>query len=159
MKKWMFIIGAVVIVIIWQTVSVYQTALAGKDNGNAAAQKKAEDRYPVNHVNGVTFYHGQKDYHVVDAVLKNGRHVYIWVPDSKKGKYLMMAASDGYSKADILKAFESHVSYKKIISTRLGMEDGRPAWEITYIDKDGGYVFSYYDFETGESIIDPISIQ
>jgi len=159
LKKWILILLAVIVIVLWQSVSIYHSAIADKENSADVARNEAMKKYPIKQVNDVTFYHGQKDYHVVDAVLKNGRHVYIWVPDKAKDQYLMKPVSDGYSKSEILKAFQSHVSYKRIVSTRLGMEDGRPAWEITYIDSDGGYVFSYYDFETGESILDPISIQ
>jgi uncharacterized protein YpmB len=149
----------VVIVIVWQSISVYQSAMAEKETATDMARQKAMDEYFIKHINHITFYHGKKDYHVVDASLENGRHVFLWIPDKKGGRYLMRDVSDGYSKSEILNAFKSHVPYKKIISIRLGLEDDTPVWEITYIDNDGSYVFSYYDFETGDSIKSPISIQ
>jgi len=159
MKKWVFIFVIVIIVIAWQSVSVYQAAIAQKYSAADVAMKAAEAAYPVKRVNDVTFYHGKDDYHIVDAVLKNGQHVYIWVFDPGHKVVQMLPVSAGYSKAEILNAFREHVAFRKIISARLGMEDGRPVWEITYIDKNGAYVFSYYDFSTGQSLLDPISIQ
>lgn len=160
MKKWILIGLAIIIIVIWQSVDVYQSAKAEKVNGNETARQKVMGTYSISKIHHITFYHGQKDYHVIDATLQDGRHVFIWVPDKDKdGQFLMLPVSDGYSKSEILNAFKSHVSYKRIVSTRLGVEDSTPAWEITYIDSDGSYVFSYYNFETGEKIIDPISIQ
>ena len=159
LKKW-FLLGLIVILfIVWQSILIYQTAGDGKKSANNTARNIAMERYPIAHINKVMFYHGSEGYHVIDAKLMDKRHVYIWIPDEKYGRYVMLPVSYGYSKSEILKAFKSHVPYKKIISTRLGMEDGTPVWEMTYIDTDGGYVFSYYDFDTGNSIIEPISIK
>jgi len=102
LKKWIFIVLAVVLVVlIWQSVSVYRSAMAEKNNDADEARKLASEHYSIKQIKDVTFYHGKKDYHVVDAVLKNGRHVYIWVPEKASDQYLMLPVSGGYTKSEI----------------------------------------------------------
>ena len=158
MKKWLIVGLGVIAILIWQTVDIYRDAVSYKYAGAAKARQAAESRYEIKKINGVDYFHGERAYPVVDAVLDDGKRVYIWVPDGK-GKMFSAPVSSGYDKREILNAFSQHVRFKRIVSAKLGAVDDRPAWEIVYYDEKNRYVFSYYDFYTGKSLIDPIALQ
>ncbi|GGH78866.1 uncharacterized protein YpmB [Pullulanibacillus pueri] len=160
MKKALWIVGAIVVIIGFCLGLLYHDAMGYKRSQATIAKNEVLKHYDVKKVKNVSAFHGDVPYQVVDAVQNSGEEVYIMIPDKKsKAKAQVIPANTGYTKKEILAAFKSHVSYRSIVSTQLGMVSGNPAWEIVYKDNENRFVFSYYNFNNGDSLSDPIAIQ
>ena len=160
MNKALWIVGTIIVLIGISLGFLYHDALSYKKDEAKAAQKKATGNYNIKEIKNTSAYDGDATYHVLDAVLQDGKEVYLMLPeDEKKDKSLMLPVDSGYTKKEILNAFKSHISYREIVSTQLGVVDGTPAWEIVYKDDENRFVFSYYNFYNGDSLLDPIAIQ
>jgi uncharacterized protein YpmB len=158
-KKLMIGLSVVFVVVIWQLISIYKVV---NDRNTSIAQKaitEAKKQFNIRHVESVDEYRGEKAFEVIKADLANGTKLWIWMPEKGKGAIPITArVADGYTKQEIEQAFQKNVSYRRIVSVKLGMEKTMPIWEITYIDPHGDYVFSYYDFYSGKSVINPIAL-
>lgn len=154
MKKWIFIgAAAVLIAVAWLCISVYRDAQVHLDQEHEAAADQAKQAYNIGPVIDVESFHGTNSYQVVKAEAQGAgdKKVYILIPDDAKLKPIYLKADEGITRGQLLKKFKEETSYGKIISVKLGVFDGEPAWEITYKSK-GAYVFAYYRFEDGEKL-------
>jgi len=161
MKKWLWIGTAFIILLGCGLGFLYHAALLPKHVAVNQTKHYVQHHYHVKRIVAVSDFHGQSAYHVVKAYLKNEKKpVYIFIPDNKKKSNItIIPVTDGYTKKEILKAFATHVSYRRIISASLGMVKNTPAWEIVYKDDANHFVFSYYNFNDGDSLTDPIAIE
>ncbi len=160
MKKLGIVAAVLVLLFIWQLVLIGRHIFMDQHTEANLAIQQAKQDFPIKTINSVTEYRGQKSLEVLQAVLDSGTKVWIWVPEQKgEGAPISANVADGYSKKQILSAFEKKIPYKKIISIHLGLVNQTdPAWEITYLDPNGHYVFSYFGFYTGKSLSSPISL-
>jgi uncharacterized protein YpmB len=159
MKK--FIIGLilVLVVVIWQLTAIYKDVNQRNASIAQKAITEAKKQFNIRHVLSAEEYRGEKSFEVIEAELDNGTKLWIWMPEKGKMAIPVTArVSDGYTKQEIEQAFQKNVSYRRLVSVKLGMENTMPVWEITYIDPNGDYVFSYYDFYSGKSVINPIAL-
>lgn len=159
MKKLLVGLILILVVVIWQFCAIYNKVNHRNETIAQKAISEAKKQFNIRHVESTQEYRGDKAYEVLKADLSNGTKLWIWMPENGKGTIPMTArVSDGYTKQEIVQAFQKNVSYKKIVSVKLGLENSTPVWEITYIDPNGAYVFSYYDFYSGKSVSNPIAL-
>ncbi|MFC7392661.1 DUF5590 domain-containing protein [Scopulibacillus cellulosilyticus] len=151
MKKWGIIVGIVVLICIWQSWLIYHRASSYEGTAEQKAVAKAKAHYHISKVKDVTFYNGNRSYHVLRSVLKSGKEVYIWVPDKKGGKMLEKPVKDGLTKKEALQSF-SKLNYdvSKIVSAKLGIDNSQPVWEIIFIDHNKEYNYVYLYFKNGK---------
>ncbi|GGE39019.1 hypothetical protein GCM10011391_17260 [Pullulanibacillus camelliae] len=161
MYKWLWVVVAVIIFLGCGLGFLYHAAMSPKRADADHAKQYAREHYNVKRIVSVSDFHGKTSYHVVKAYLNSKKKpVYIFIPDDKKkNNVTLVPVEDGYTKDEILKAFRTHVRYKQIISASLGMVSNTPAWEIVYKDDENHFVFSYYNFNNGDSLSDPIAIE
>lgn len=155
------IIGLVLIVLFfWQLIMIYRHVNVQAETLAAQSVKQAKKEFQIKTVQSVSEYRGEQSYEVINAILQNGVALWIFMPETKKVTVPITArVSDGYSKNAIIQAFKSHISYKRLISANLGLVNKTdPTWEITYIDPNGNYVFSYYDYYSGKSVLPSIAL-
>lgn len=151
MKKWIFIVILLLIVIAWQSVDTYQGAIKQKKSSEAHAIMVAKEEAGLQQITGVNTYYGTNVYSVVRGTDDLSRKLIVWVP-SKKGNLIVKESSDGISKNNALQILKDNQHPKKIINIVLGIEENQPIWEITYIDQRNRYSFYYIDFESGKFI-------
>ncbi|TCP31609.1 uncharacterized protein YpmB [Scopulibacillus darangshiensis] len=152
MKKWILAILIGVFVIgMWQMWLIYHDASSYEENLANKAVDKAKNHYDLSKVKEVTYYHGNHSYHIVEGLLNSGKHVYIWVPDSEKGKYFKREVKDGISKKKAIAIFNKmHYDAAEITTVRLGIDDTEPVWEVTFLDSKGQYNYVYLYFDNGK---------
>ena len=155
------LIGLVLLLIvgIWQFSVIYNKINHRNESIAQKAITEANKQFKIRKIESVDEYRGQKAYEVLKADLDNGTKLWIWMPEKGKTAVPMTArVSDGYTKQEIIQAFQKNVAYQRLVSVRLGMENDMPVWEITFVDPNGAYVISYFDFYSGKSVINPIAL-
>lgn len=158
MKKWLIVIAALAVAAVWQGSLLYQDVFAGREQAEQQAAQRAKEKYGLNNVNEVSFYHGNEAYFVVKGTAANDEILYVWVP-KKDGKFFKRNAEHSWSKAKVEKQIRQTKNVKKLIDIRPGISDlpvevtqEVPVWEIFYINTDGRYVFQYLKFEDGTDL-------
>ncbi|WP_026676980.1 DUF5590 domain-containing protein [Fictibacillus gelatini] len=148
MKKWLLIVFfMVVVLVIWQSISLYETIQAGKNGSRNKAVKIAKERYNLVKVQSGEPYYGNKAYFVVEGKNKAHKSIIVWVDE--KGNTYSETKSSGLSKKEMLAYTRRNLNPKKIIDIRLGMDNDHPIWEVVYIDSNNRYTFYDGYFENG----------
>ncbi|RHW41277.1 peptidase [Neobacillus notoginsengisoli] len=99
-------------------------------------------------------YYGKETVFVVEGKNKKGDEIIVWIPEKEKTnnekKAIVRLASNGVTKNEAIRMVQAEKKPKKVISTRLGMEDGIPFWEVYYTGEDK--LMNYYciNFDTGK---------
>ncbi|WP_088808576.1 MULTISPECIES: DUF5590 domain-containing protein [Listeria] len=94
-------------------------------------------------------YNGPKEtYYVLTGKNKAGKDIIVWVPKKKSGEVLVKYASDGISEQQARDIVQKEKKPRKILNVTLGMEEGVPIWEVSYLDKNDN--LGYYDMSFSE---------
>ncbi|KPB06635.1 cell wall elongation regulator TseB-like domain-containing protein [Bacillus sp. CHD6a] len=150
MKKWIiFSIIMIAIIILWQFISIYQTAMSPvkdqMEKGVAVAQKGAE----LQTVEDVAAYNGTDSFVIVHGMDSKKEELVVWVKESKE-IVRTMKKKDGIPREDVLNYLQTDREPKEIISISLAMEKNTPLWEIKYKDINDQYNLYFIKFENGE---------
>lgn len=150
LKKWLIISAVLILCCIGFVAGAYFKALQPKNNAADIAFEKAKAEVDMKTMDEFYLYHGLDSYSIVSGTTKGGQKMIVWFPDNHREKVVVMNASSGKTKEDILSIVQQKTNIDKIISVKLGMENSVPLWEVTYKNKSGKYNYDYYDFKTGE---------
>ncbi|MGD6775006.1 MULTISPECIES: cell wall elongation regulator TseB-like domain-containing protein [Bacillaceae] len=150
MKKWIiFSIIMIAIILLWQFISIYQTAMSPvKDEiekGVAVAQRGSE----LQSVEEVAAYNGTNSYVIVQGTDSEKEELVVWVKESKEVVHTMKM-KDGIPREEVLNYLQTDREPKEIISISLAMEKNTPLWEIKFKDSNDQYNLYYVKFENGE---------
>lgn len=150
MKKWIIIISTLIfILLVWQLVSIYHTAMSPiREDENEAAEIAKEEKN-LQTINEVYTYNGTTPYTIVQGTDDKNEEIIIWV-DEKKKIALTANASDGVAKKDVMKYVDTDRKPSEILSVSLAMENNIPLWEIKFKDQNDRYNLYYIKFEDGE---------
>ncbi|MCO7125773.1 DUF5590 domain-containing protein [Sporolactobacillus shoreicorticis] len=145
------VLTAVLIIVGTGAWKLYSSNTGYQSQAAAAAVKKAKQRYVFDQVKSVTPYNGTDAYQVIQAK-RNGKKMYIWVPDNpKKAPFIERAASSGMTEGQAMqKLADRHLDVKQVISARLGAINGNPVWEITFLNSRNNYNYVSFYFENGK---------
>jgi len=99
-------------------------------------------------------YNGKETVYVVEGKNKSGENIIVWIPEKQKGKAageetIVRLAGDGISKNEAIRKVQEEKNPEKIISARLGMEEGIPFWEVYYTSGNNLMNYYYINFDTG----------
>lgn len=149
MKKWIGILIVFVVVIVGVFAKVYITA---REPVNAAAKKAvplAKEKAGLTEVTAFHLYHRKETVDVVEGKNSKGEKLIVWIPEKSK-KVIVKKAKSGVTKEEAIQKLLNEKRPKKIVSVRLGLEDGTPIWEIYYLSD--GNLMNYYNvrFDNGE---------
>jgi uncharacterized protein YpmB len=152
MKKWLLIFVIFVIVILWQSIHTYNTALDYKSQAYEIAISVAKEHESLVEIKEVTTYNGNASYTIVYGVTSDQNERIICVPNSDDKEIISIDPKEGISKEkaiDILKANRNPLEIK---DATIGIEQDVPIWEITYLDHQGRYSYYYITFKDGKFI-------
>ncbi|MEH7380756.1 DUF5590 domain-containing protein [Bacillus sp. JJ1533] len=150
MKKW--IIGILVLLLVfifWGGVNIYQTALEPLDKAEAAGNRIALEKTPIDTIEESYTYFGTKAYQVVFGKNNKGEKMIAWIPQ-KKGEIVTRFEHDGITENEAISILKNERDPKEIRSVKLGIEDNIPIWEIIYIGSDNRLTYHKLYFETGK---------
>lgn len=149
MKKWLFIMGFLIIVVITCITVIYANAIDPLKSAEEKAIEIAMKETPLVEVEEFNLYNGDASFSVLQGKDKNGTKLIVWVPE-KAGKLLVKKASAGITRQEAIEIVSSELDSETIISVKLGMEKGIPLWEVHTRTNEN--LLNYYsvEFETGE---------
>ncbi|WP_223702010.1 cell wall elongation regulator TseB-like domain-containing protein [Sutcliffiella deserti] len=149
MKKWMLIIlTIVIIIIIWQLVAIYQTAMSPIRENEKEVSQIAQQQKGLHTITNFYNYNGTSSYTIIVGLNEDNEEHILWFND-KKEIVLSKPAKEGIAKEDVLNFLDTDRTPKKIISVSLAMEDEEPLWEIKFKDENDRYNLYYIEFENG----------
>ncbi|PEF74385.1 peptidase M4 [Bacillus pseudomycoides] len=149
MKKWIFAIIIVIVVIGLYGVHVYNATMEKKIPKESKVVEIAKEKAKLTKVKTVDYYNGKSSYAVVQGVDEKGEQIIVWVPE-KKGNVLVRKKNEGISEKKALQIVAGERKPKELVKAKLGAENDVPLWEITYIDQEGRYTYYYLEFQDGK---------
>jgi uncharacterized protein YpmB len=151
MKKWLFI-GAITVVtlFIWQAVFYYVEIFDKQQSLQEKATNRAFSETELQSIDDVDYYHGKHAYIVLFGVNEEGKELIVWVPEENEQDIVTKLAEEGWTEEDVKEYIKKERKVNKIRDIHLGIEDGRPLWEVIYLDEQNRYTYYYVNFENGE---------
>ncbi|UYO34232.1 cell wall elongation/penicillin-binding protein regulator TseB [Bacillus zhangzhouensis] len=153
MKKIVLIISSVVaLVLLIGIISftwIYQIAMGQKEQGHEAAVERAKKQANIVQVEQVETFVGKEKQYIVEGKNKQNETIYIWVPASTKEKVIAKKAKEGITSNQAVQAVQKENTVSKLKDVKLAREGDVLLWEVTYLNENNQYSFSYVDFLTG----------
>ncbi len=149
MKKWILIsIIMIAIIILWQVISIYQTAMSPVKKEMEHAAEIAKQETNLMTVDQISTYNGTNAYIIVQGTNEENEEMVVWVDENKE--VVLTRAEDGIPKEEVLNYLQTDREPKEIISVTLAMEKNTPLWEIKFKDSNNQYNFHYIKYDNGE---------
>ncbi|WP_151040001.1 cell wall elongation/penicillin-binding protein regulator TseB [Bacillus safensis] len=153
MKKIVWIISSVVaLVLLIGIISftwIYQIAMGQREQGHEAAIERAKEQANIVQVEQVETFVGEEKQFIVEGKNKQNETTYVWVPASKKEKVIAKKAKEGITSNQAVQAVQKENTVSKLKEVKLAREGDVLLWEVTYLNENNQYSFSYVDFSTG----------
>lgn len=153
MKKIVWIISTVVaLVLLIGIISftwIYQIAMGQREQGHEAAIERAKEQANIVQVEQVETFVGKEKQFIVEGKNKQNETTYVWVPASKKEKVIAKKAKEGITSNQAVQAVQKENTVSKLKEVKLAREGDVLLWEVTYLNENNQYSFSYVDFSTG----------
>ncbi|KIL17196.1 cell wall elongation/penicillin-binding protein regulator TseB [Bacillus pumilus] len=153
MKKIVWIISSVVaLVLLIGIISftwIYQIAMGQKEQGHEAAIERAKKQVNIVQVEQVETFVGKEKQFIVEGKNKQDETTYVWVPASKKEKVIAKKAKEGITSNQAVQAVQKENTVSRLKDVQLAREGDVLLWEVTYLNENNQYSFSYVDFSTG----------
>ncbi|MGE1143157.1 cell wall elongation/penicillin-binding protein regulator TseB [Bacillus pumilus] len=153
MKKIVWIISSIVaLVLLIGIISftwIYQIAMGQKEQGHEAAIERAKKQANIVQVEQVETFVGKEKQFIVEGKNKQNETTYVWVPASKKEKVIAKKEKEGITSNQAVQAVQKENTVSKLKDVQLAREGDVLLWEVTYLNENNQYSFSYVDFLTG----------
>ncbi|APP16737.1 cell wall elongation/penicillin-binding protein regulator TseB [Bacillus altitudinis] len=153
MKKIVWIISSVAaLVLLIGIISfswIYQMAMGQKEEGHESAIERAKKQASLAQVEQVDTFVGKEKQFIVEGKNKQNEAIYVWVPASKKEKVIAKKAKEGITSNQAVQAVQKENTISKLKNVQLAREGDVLLWEVTYLNENNQYSFSYVDFTTG----------
>ncbi|KWZ66811.1 cell wall elongation/penicillin-binding protein regulator TseB [Bacillus altitudinis] len=153
MKKIVWIISSIAaLVLLIGIISfswIYQIAMGQKEEGHEAAIERAKKQASIEQVEQVDTFVGKEKQFIVEGKNKQNEAIYVWVPASKKEKVIAKKAKEGITSNQAVQAVQKENTISKLKNVQLAREGDVLLWEVTYLNENDQYSFSYVDFTTG----------
>ncbi|WP_249668883.1 cell wall elongation/penicillin-binding protein regulator TseB [Bacillus altitudinis] len=153
MKKIVWIISSIAaLVLLIGIISfswIYQIAMGQKEDGHEAAIERAKKQASLAQVEQVDTFVGKEKQFIVEGKNKQNEAIYVWVPASKKEKVIAKKAKEGITSNQAVQAVQKENTISKLKNVQLAREGDVLLWEVTYLNENSQYSFSYVDFTTG----------
>lgn len=128
---------------------IYQIAMGQKEQGHEAAIERAKKQVALEQVEQVETFVGKEKQFIVEGKDKQNDTIYVWVPASKKEKVIAKKAKEGITSNQAVQAVQKENTISKLKGVKLAREGDVLLWEVTYLNENNQYSFSYVDFTTG----------
>ncbi|MGY3777583.1 cell wall elongation regulator TseB-like domain-containing protein [Isobaculum melis] len=158
MKKWLLIsITSVVTIACIIFFAVYSTARAPKANAEEETIALAKKHADLDTVDDFYWYNGKESYFTVTGKDTSGEAIVVIVAKNN-GKMTVLKQSDGITEAQARGVLTHEKAPAKILTTRMGMKDNTPIWEMSYEDENGQLGYYSITFKDGTWVEDVSNI-
>ncbi|MGE6258808.1 DUF5590 domain-containing protein [Heyndrickxia sporothermodurans] len=146
MKKWIIILSLLILVIIGFSVNVYYQTTKPLNKAEKYTEKIAKEKANLVSTDQFYLYNGDETYYIAVGKKKNGEKVAVWVPEKQSNLVTVEKISDGISKKEAIQKLKKKENPAKILSSRLGMLNREPVWEISYLNDSNRLNYAYIYF-------------
>ncbi|MFJ5965108.1 cell wall elongation/penicillin-binding protein regulator TseB [Bacillus sp. NPDC093026] len=154
MKKMVWMISSIVVLFlligIMSFTWIYQSAMSQKEQGHEAAIERAKEKAKLVQVEQVETFVGKEKQFIVKGVNNQKETTYVWVPASKNEKVIAKTAKEGITSDQAVQAVKKENTVTTLKDVKLAREGDVLLWEVTYLNENNQYSFSYVDFTTGQ---------
>ena len=149
MRKWI-LFGMIVFfsIILWLSISIYQTAFSPVKEDEKKASTLALQLSDIDVVTNVDIYRGTEYYMIVQGFTAEEEEIIVWILDDEIVE--TKKASEGIQRNEVLNYVQTDRNPKEIVSITLAMERNIPLWEIKFKDANDRYNLYYVTYENGE---------
>ncbi|MDM5298502.1 cell wall elongation/penicillin-binding protein regulator TseB [Bacillus pumilus] len=153
MKRIVWVISSIVALILLIGIIsftwIYQIAMGQKEQGHEAAAERAKEQAKLVQIEEVETFVGKEKQFIVEGLNKQKETTYVWVPASKREKVIIKKAKEGITSDQAVQAVQKGNTVSKLKDAKLAREGDVLLWEVTYLNENNQYSFSYVDFTTG----------
>ncbi|MFE8702204.1 DUF5590 domain-containing protein [Cytobacillus sp. FJAT-54145] len=153
MKKWIFIVSIVIVILIGIMVNVYLNAVEPIKTAKEKAENIAIQETSLVTMTDFSLYNGSYTYYVVKGLNEDKEEIIVWINEEER-TFTERKVSDGISREEAIQRLYEEKSPEKVMRVQLGMENGVPLWEIYYRTEKNLINYYYVDFKTGEWLRD-----
>ena len=139
-----FILGSI------YSIYLYKTIQKNKLAGFAETEEQVLHETELTVINDIHRFHGEDTFHILFGTTKEGKRKIIFVPLQDNDKsFTVIDESEIIQKESVLNQWDNQCQGCELIKIRPAMIDGKPLWEVTYIDKSRRYTFDYLSIYDG----------
>lgn len=149
-RKRNIIVGIVIIIVllIFGGYKIASTPRNTLEKQSVAISKKAAN---LSTTTDFMIYNRQQTYYSVAGYNQKNQLTYV-VINGKTGKVNIFSTKDAYTKAKIEKLVTKKYQFAKIYGINLGLEKGKPVWEVATKTTSGKLDYRLLDYYTGETV-------
>ncbi|WP_341778240.1 cell wall elongation regulator TseB-like domain-containing protein [Levilactobacillus sp. HBUAS70063] len=148
-RHWVLLSVLIVILILLLSAGyVINKATKPLSQDQARAESVAKKSGHLTSTSGFYWTNLDTTYYTVAGKNKAKQAVYAIVPKSGKN-VTVLKQSDGLSRNAALQKVWQH-NPKKVLSAALSMFNGKPAWQISYLNKSGKLCYLTYQYSNGQ---------
>lgn len=139
-----------VILVVGSVLIVFHEALRP---ANTAAKQTVQiaRKAGVNDAKGFLTFNRQQTYYAVSGHNREGKPVYVIVA-KKNGHVTTVHVKTSQNKTAILQRVWSQQHPKRVLNVGLGLRNGQPVWEVTYLNQKGNLCYNLIRYRDGKTI-------
>ncbi|MEI5907224.1 DUF5590 domain-containing protein [Bacillus spongiae] len=150
MKKRMIGLLFFVISLLGVMIMLYINAREPFEKAKDYAIQSALEKTEIDTVLETYIYHGTQSYISVVGENKQNEKLIAFVPEDKNKEIIIQNWANGTTEKEAYNILANDKNVKELLSIGLGLEKGRPIWELAYLDEEDDLNYYYIYFETGE---------
>lgn len=151
MKKWITFIGVFVLslAVFISLFVIWQSKVPFSDQEDRAVQMALEQK-ALAQVDDADVYNGTISYVTVFGMDENGDDKAVFIPTkASKDPIEEVLLKDGISEKQAIKVVQDEFKVKEVLHAKLGFEDSKVVWEITFFNENDKLNYVYLLFENG----------
>jgi uncharacterized protein YpmB len=152
MKKWITFISVFVLSLAFliSLFVIWQSKLPFSKQEDRAVQI-ALDQKALAQVDDAVVYSGTNAYVTVFGMDENGEEKAVFIPTkTSKEPIEEVLLKDGITEKQAIKVVQEEFNVKEVLHTKLGLEDSKVVWEITFFNENDKLNYVYILFENGK---------
>lgn len=150
LKKWLIIIGVLLLLIAITTAVLYNNAQKPYDEKIAQAQEAIDEQALFTTVEKVYVYRGTDVMYTATGTDESGRAVAAFITESGEAEPVVVPLSESATESKARELFQKEAPDHTLYSVTLGMESGIPVWLFVFESSNSGLNYYYLSATDGK---------
>ncbi|WP_261805599.1 cell wall elongation regulator TseB-like domain-containing protein [Lapidilactobacillus luobeiensis] len=148
-RKRMIIISVLTAVIL--LIGLYLATMMPRISAQRQTEAIAKKAGDLQRTTNFTIYQRQQTYYAVTGYDQQNKLTYV-VVNGKSGKIKVLAGNKGLTQGEVRARIQKQIAPRKIYGINLGIDAGRPVWEVAAKKQNGQLSYRLLDFYTGKTV-------
>lgn len=150
LKKWLIIIGILLLLIAIATTVLYNNAQKPYDEKIAQAKEAIDEQALFTTVDKVYVYRGTDVMYTATGTDESGRPIAAFVTESGEAEPVVIPLSENATESKAREQFQKEAPAHTLYSVTLGMESGIPVWLFLFESENGRLNYYYLSAADGK---------